>query len=87
MLGLHGTKLVDYSVQQGSSNESRPPEELYKFRPCKAHGRFAHGRLIEITDSYTLLSEDQPGELASAIRQFVRGTPELAKMRSIAWGA
>ncbi len=52
-----------------------------------AHGRFAHGRLIEITDSYTLLSEDQPGELASAIRQFVRGTPELAKMRSIAWGA
>ena len=75
MLGLHGTKLVDYSGQQGSSNESRPPEELYKFRPCKAHGRFAHGRMIEIADSYTLIPLDQPGELARAIRQFVRDAP------------
>ncbi len=45
-----------------------------------AHGRrFAellpHGRLIEIADSYTLIPEDQPGELARAIRQFVRDTP------------
>ena len=44
------------------------------------HGRqlaelLPHGRLIELTESYTLLSEDQPGELARAIRQFVRGTP------------
>ncbi len=38
MLGLHGTKLFDYSGQQGSSNESRPPEELYKFRPCNGSG-------------------------------------------------
>ncbi len=63
------------------------PKNCTNFAHVMAHGRFAHGRLIEITDSYTLLSEDQPGELASAIRQFVRGTPELAKMRSIAWGA
>jgi pimeloyl-ACP methyl ester carboxylesterase len=34
-----------------------------------------HGRLIEIADSYTLIPEDQPGELARAIHQFVRDTP------------
>jgi pimeloyl-ACP methyl ester carboxylesterase len=44
------------------------------------HGRrlvelLPHGRLIEIPDSYTLIPEDQPGELARAIRQFVQGTP------------
>jgi pimeloyl-ACP methyl ester carboxylesterase len=33
------------------------------------------GRLIEITDSYTLMQLDQPGELARAIRQFIRETP------------
>jgi pimeloyl-ACP methyl ester carboxylesterase len=45
-----------------------------------AHGRrlaalLPHARLVEITDSYTLIPEDQPGELARAIRQFVRDTP------------
>jgi pimeloyl-ACP methyl ester carboxylesterase len=44
------------------------------------HGRrlaeiLPQGRLIEIPDSYTLIPEDQPGELARAIRQFVRDTP------------
>jgi len=44
-----------------------------------SHGRrlaelLPHGRLIEIADSYTLIPEDQPGELARAIRQFVRDT-------------
>ena len=44
------------------------------------HGRrmaelLPHGRLIEIADSYTLIPEDQPGELAGAIRQFIRDTP------------
>jgi pimeloyl-ACP methyl ester carboxylesterase len=34
-----------------------------------------HGRLIEIADSYTLIPLDQPGQLARAIRQFVRDTP------------
>jgi pimeloyl-ACP methyl ester carboxylesterase len=48
----------------------------------REHGRrFAellpHGRLIEIPDSYTLIPEDQPGELARAIRQFVRDTPRV----------
>jgi len=43
------------------------------------HGRrlaelLPHGRLVEIPDSYTLIPEDQPGELARAIRQFVRAT-------------
>ncbi len=46
----------------------------------REHGRrFAellpHGQLIEIADSYTLIPLDQPGELARAIRQFVRDTP------------
>jgi pimeloyl-ACP methyl ester carboxylesterase len=45
-----------------------------------AHGRrlaalLPHARLVEITDSYTLIPEDQPGELVRAIRQFVRDTP------------
>ena len=45
-----------------------------------AHGQrlaqlLPQGRLIEVADSYTLIPEDQPGELARAIRQFVRDTP------------
>jgi pimeloyl-ACP methyl ester carboxylesterase len=44
------------------------------------HGRrlaeiLPQGRLIEVPDSYTLIPQDQPGELAYAIRQFVRDTP------------
>ena len=44
------------------------------------HGRrlaklLPNARLIEIPDSYTLIPEDQPGELANAIRQFIRDTP------------
>jgi pimeloyl-ACP methyl ester carboxylesterase len=43
------------------------------------HGRrladaFPHGRLVEIDDSYTLIPEDQPHELARAIREFARAT-------------
>ncbi len=43
------------------------------------HGRrlaelLPHGRLIEIADSYTLIPEDQPGELAHEIRHFVHDT-------------
>jgi pimeloyl-ACP methyl ester carboxylesterase len=41
------------------------------------HGRrladlLPQGRLMEIPDSYTLIPEDQPGELARAIREFIR---------------
>jgi pimeloyl-ACP methyl ester carboxylesterase len=43
------------------------------------HGRrlaelFPRGHLVEIPDSYTLTPEDQPGELARALRGFVRDT-------------
>jgi len=43
------------------------------------HGRrlaalLPQGRLIEIADSYTLVPEDQPRELAAVVRRFVRGT-------------
>jgi pimeloyl-ACP methyl ester carboxylesterase len=48
------------------------------------HGRrlaelFPRGRLVEIQDSYTLIPEDQPRELARTIREFVRdgAGPEL----------
>jgi pimeloyl-ACP methyl ester carboxylesterase len=34
-----------------------------------------NARLIEIPDSYTLIPEDQPGELSRAIREFIRDTP------------
>ena len=44
------------------------------------HGRrwadlLPQGCLIEITDSYTLIPLDQPGELVRAIRQFINDTP------------
>lgn len=46
----------------------------------REHGRrladwFPDGRLVEISDSYTLIPEDKPAELARAIRDFVRDTP------------
>lgn len=45
-----------------------------------AHGQrwadlLPQGRLLEIPDSYTLMPLDQPGELARAIREFIRDTP------------
>jgi pimeloyl-ACP methyl ester carboxylesterase len=41
------------------------------------HGRrlaalLPHGRLAEVADSYTLVPEDQPAELARLLREFVR---------------
>ncbi|WP_243789010.1 alpha/beta fold hydrolase [Saccharopolyspora gloriosae] len=44
------------------------------------HGRrlaelLPRGRLIEINDSYTLIPEDRPGELAATIRRFIREAP------------
>ena len=44
-----------------------------------AHGRrlaelFPSGRLVEIDDSYTLLTQDQPVVLAAAIRTFLEET-------------
>jgi pimeloyl-ACP methyl ester carboxylesterase len=46
------------------------------------HGRrfvelLPDARLVEIADSYTLIPEDQPGELARAIREFVRPQARL----------
>jgi pimeloyl-ACP methyl ester carboxylesterase len=46
----------------------------------RAHGRrladmFPGGRVVEIAHSYTLVPEDQPAELAGAIRQFIGDTP------------
>ncbi len=50
------------------------------------HGRrlaelFPKSRLVEIDDSYTLIPEDQPAELARAIREFVRDTAPTAARR------
>jgi pimeloyl-ACP methyl ester carboxylesterase len=57
-------------VVWASEDRVMPPE----------HGRrlvglFPHGRLVEVPDSYTLIPEDRPGELARAVRDFVRNTP------------
>jgi len=48
------------------------------------HGRrlaalLSAGRLVEIDDSYTLISEDQPAELAVTIRRFTREAVEPAE--------
>jgi pimeloyl-ACP methyl ester carboxylesterase len=56
-------------VAWASEDRVMPPE----------HGRrlaelFPLGRLVEIPDSYTLIPEDQPGELARVVREFVRDT-------------
>ena len=55
------------------------------------HGRrladlLPQGRLVEIADSYTLIPEDQPLELARAIRKFIRETtsPEEESWRQTA---
>jgi pimeloyl-ACP methyl ester carboxylesterase len=47
------------------------------------HGRrlanlFPRGRLAEVADSYTLIPEDQPAELAGLIREFVAAREEVA---------
>jgi len=31
-----------------------------------------HGRLVEVSDSYTLIPQDQPARLAQIIREFMR---------------
>lgn len=46
------------------------------------HGRrlaelLPNGRLVEIADSYTLIPEDQPAELATHIREFIRDTQSV----------
>jgi len=61
-------------VAWASEDRVMPPE----------HGRrlaelLPQGRLVEIDDSYTLLSLDQPGELAGAMRTFVSDEPRTAR--------
>lgn len=47
-----------------------PPEHGRRFAQL-----LPNARLVEIDDSYTLVSEDQPARFAQAIRDFVRETP------------
>ncbi len=49
----------------------------------REHGRrlaelFPRGRLVEIADSYTLVPEDRPAELAALIREFLSDEPATA---------
>lgn len=49
----------------------------------REHGRrladaFPQGRLVEIPDSYTLITEDQPGELTHHIRAFLAETGDIS---------
>jgi pimeloyl-ACP methyl ester carboxylesterase len=49
----------------------------------RAHGRrladlLPHGRLVEIPDSYTLITEDQPAQLIACMREFLHETERQA---------
>lgn len=60
-------------IAWASEDRVMPPE----------HGRrlaklFTDARLVEIADSYTLIPEDRPADLARAILEFVRDTPLVA---------
>jgi pimeloyl-ACP methyl ester carboxylesterase len=46
-----------------------PPEHGWRLTQL-----LPHGHLVEIPNRHTLIPEDQPGELAAAIRQFIRDT-------------
>jgi len=43
-----------------------PPEHGHRFAEL-----LPHARLVEITDSYTLIPEDQPATLTAHIREFL----------------
>ena len=43
-----------------------PPEHGHRFAEL-----LPHARLVEITDSYTLIPEDQPATLTTHIREFL----------------
>lgn len=75
-------KAVMLAASEGVSSFDRPALVVWaaedRVMP-REHGRrlaelLPQGRLVEIADSYTLIPEDQPGELADAIRGFVTET-------------
>jgi pimeloyl-ACP methyl ester carboxylesterase len=75
-------KGVMLAASEGVSSFDRPALVVWaaedRVMPPE-HGRrlaelLPQGRLVEIPDSYTLIPEDQPGELAGVIRQFIRDT-------------
>jgi pimeloyl-ACP methyl ester carboxylesterase len=75
-----GDKRLMLAASEGVSSFDRPALVVWatedRVMPPE-HGRrlaelLPQGRLVEIADSYTLLMEDQPGQLSRAIREFVR---------------
>ena len=52
-----------------------PPEHGWRLAEL-----LPNSQLVEIADSYTLLPEDQPIELARTIRQFIRDTQSVREM-------
>ncbi len=50
-----------------------PPEHGRRFAEL-----LPRARLVEITDSYTLIPEDQPAQLATHIREFISSEPVMA---------
>ena len=57
-----------------------PPEH-----GCRLAGLLPRGRLVEIPDSYSLISEDQPKEFARLIRGFVRDAQRCSLPGNKAW--
>jgi pimeloyl-ACP methyl ester carboxylesterase len=80
-------KRVMLAASEGVSSFDRPALVVWaaedRVMPLE-HGRrlaelLPQGRLVEIADSYTLIPEDQPGELARAIGTFVEDTRREAE--------
>jgi pimeloyl-ACP methyl ester carboxylesterase len=50
----------------------------YPERIARLAALLPRARLVEITDSYTLIPEDQPAQLAAHIRAFIASEPVTA---------
>ncbi len=80
---LAGKKGDMLTAAEGLRSFDRPALVIWavedRVMPPEHGRRFAellpHGRLVEITDSYTLIPEDQPAKLAALIREFVSSEP------------
>jgi pimeloyl-ACP methyl ester carboxylesterase len=86
-----GTKGDMLAAAEGLRSFDRPALVVWaaedRVMPAE-HGRrlaelLPDGRLVEIADSYTLIPEDQPTELAGCIRAFIRETRNGNGERSI----
>lgn len=80
-LALRGTELLE--AAEGLGTFDKPALVIWATEDLmmpRDHGRrlaelLPQGRLLEIEDSRTLIAKDQPGQLSSALREFIDSTP------------